>query len=152
MKYLILLLACGTLLLSSCQTVKKTATTVDVENSVSQYPAVADLDIQGKIEGTSEWGFRPFHFGEPSLELAKSNLIADLLKQHNADVLLEPQFIFEKESYGVRRLVVTGFPATYKNFRNATPADIEAAKAFAPLREAREHMNDGGFFSRLLGR
>ena len=152
MKYLALILACGALMLASCSTVKKTATAIPVNNGVYQYPAVADLDIRDKAEGVMTWNFMPFHWGEPPLSVAKSNLVAELLKEKNADVLLEPQFVFEKTSFGERRLTVTGFTATYKNFRNATSDDLEALKVCAPINKHKDYKEDGRIFSRLLGR
>lgn len=85
-----------------------------VESTVVTYPEVADLEIQQKATQTMTWSFRPFHLGEPSKQVAQGNLVAQLLKANNADVLLEPQFVFERTSYGERVLTVTGFPATYK--------------------------------------
>jgi len=127
-KLFTLLAACA-LVLSSCTTVKQTATTAAVETSIHQYPTVADLDIKNKVEARTTWGFRPFHIGEPKLEVAKGNLIAETLKANNADVLLEPQVIFTRTSYGERVLTISGYPAAFKNFRKATEADLEALKA-----------------------
>lgn len=119
----------GLLVLASCSTVTKTATTVDVNSNINTYPEVVDLDIQPKVTQTMTWNFRPFHIGEPKTSTAKGNLLAETLKANNADIMLEPQFTFEKTSYGERVLVVTGFPATFKNFRKATAEDLEAIKA-----------------------
>lgn len=121
--------AVALLLAASCTTVTKTATTADVNNSISSYPEVVDLEVQDKVAHSMRWNFKPFHFGEPKKSTARGNLIAETLQEVKADVLLEPQFIFEKTSYGERVLTVTGYPATYHNFRKATPADIEAIKA-----------------------
>lgn len=130
MNKLALSILSGTILLvTSCTTVTKTATTADVNNNISSYPEVVDLDVQGKVTHTMTWNFRPFHVGEPKASTARGNIIAETLQKANADVLLEPQFTYEKVSYGERILTVTGYPATYKNFRKATPADIEAIKA-----------------------
>lgn len=124
------------LLITSCSTtVIKTATTADVNNSISSYPEVVDLEVHDKVTQTMTWTFKPFHIGEPKKATAKGNLIAETLKEVKADVLLEPQFIFQKTSYGERVLTVIGFPATYKNFRKATPADIEAIKACNNMNE-----------------
>ena len=100
MKKIFLLPAiCSALLLSSCTTVYKTADTADVKNHVNTYPEVADLDVQAKVTKTMTWSFRPFYLGEPKKSTAKGNLISDVLKENNADVLLEPQFHFEKTQY-----------------------------------------------------
>lgn len=122
------LFVCSIIALTSCSTVYKTASSTDVETSVTTYPEVADLDVQTKISETKSWNFVPFHIGEPKLSTVKGNLIAEVLKAHNADILLEPQFSFQKTPYKERILTVTGYPATYKNFRKATANDLEAIK------------------------
>lgn len=127
-KILLAMACCGALLLSSCTTITKTASTADVQTGIFQYPTVADLEVKDKTTNTLIWSFRPFHIGEPSLEVAKGNLIAQTLQEKDADVILEPQFIFTRTSYGERELVLMGFPAKFKDFRKATPADIEALK------------------------
>lgn len=128
-KVLSSLFVCGVLVLSSCSTVYKTATATDVATTVQTYPEVADLDIQQKVTETKVWSFKPFHIGEPKLATVKGNLIAETLKKYNADIMLEPQFSFQRTSYGERVLTVTGFPAVFKNFRKATESDLEAIKA-----------------------
>lgn len=114
--------------LSSCSTIRKSSvTTVDVETSVVQYPTVADLDVMNKAEKTLTWTFNPLK--RENLQLVKGNLMADLLREVGADVLLEPQYIYTKVPYGERTLVITGFPAKFKNFRKATDNDIKALNA-----------------------
>lgn len=141
MKRLFFALTCCTLLVfNSCTTITKTATTADVQTGIHQYPTVADLEVKSKVESTKTWNFRPFHIGEPSLGLAKGNLIAETLKENDADVMLEPQFIFTRTSYGERCLVLTGFPAKFKNFRRASASDLEALKTNAQPNE-RTHYN-----------
>lgn len=128
-KHVLWALAVVGLFLTSCTTLKRTATTAPVVNNVQQYPTVADLVVLPKTENTMQWSFRPFHLGEPKLSVAKGNLVAETLKQQQADVLLEPQFIFKRTSYGQRVLTVTGYPAQYKQFRKATPEDLKALEA-----------------------
>lgn len=152
MKYNIFtILACGILAFSSCTTIKKSATTAEVETRVQQYPLVADLDIRPKVEVSTSWNFVPFHFGEPSVGVAKGNLIAETIKENNADILLEPQVIFTKTSFGERKLIITGYPASFKNFRNATEADLEALKA-CPTKNERTVYNavPDNIFSKIL--
>lgn len=128
-KYLLLVSVVALACLSSCTTVRKTATTTSVNTQVYQYPTVADLDVKGKIEKTVEWNFVPCNFGQPSLELRKNNTVAEIVKENGADVLLEPQISFTKVSFGKRTLVITGYPAAFKSFRKANSADLEALKA-----------------------
>lgn len=114
---------------SSCTTITKTSTIAEVKNVVVTYPEVADLDIQEKVSEAKTWNFFPFHIGEPKLSTVKGNFIHEILKEKGGDVLLEPQFHFEKTSYGARTLTVTGYVAKYKNFRKATEADLKAIEA-----------------------
>lgn len=143
-KTMIAIAACGMIMMSSCTTVKKSATTVDVVNGIYQYPTVADVDVLDKVQSEMVWSFRPFHIGEPSESTAKGNLISDVLKQADADILLEPNFSFTKTSYGERSLVVTGFPAKYKNFRKASESDLNAIKACNTPTERKVFNGDGG--------
>lgn len=148
-KYLFTLLIGAAGMLTSCTTVQKTASTTDVINHVEQFPTVADLDVQEKAEATMTWNFRPFNLGEPKLKQATENLTADLLRQKGADVLIESQYIFERTAYGERKLTVIGFPAKYKNFRSATPADLEALKAVQGTKDCQMHVHkskSGGLF------
>ena len=145
LKYLSL--AAGLMLMaSSCTTIKKTATTAEVDNTVVTYPTVADLEVKGKTSKTMTWSFSPCHIAEPKLSTAKGNLIAELLEEQKADVLLEAQFSFQRTPYGERVLTVTGFPAVYKNFRKATKGDLDAIKAI-PANEKTAYNKGGG----LLG-
>lgn len=155
-KKTLLVLACASLLVTSCVTVRKTATTVAVNTEVNQFPTVVDLDVQPKVEVTTTWSFRPFNLGEPSYNVAKGNLIAETLKEKNADVLLEPQVIFQKTSFGERKMTISGYPASYKNFRKATDEDLEALKVVGrpSSRSIREVGGTGvkGFFQRIFRR
>lgn len=135
-KYLLLCSAVVIACLSSCTTVRKTASTATVDARVCQYPTVADLDVKGKIEKTVEWNFVPCNFGQPPLEVRKQNTIAEIVRENGADVLLEPQVSFTKVSFGKRTLVITGYPAAFKSFRKATAADLEALRAVTPGCEA----------------
>lgn len=129
----ILLLAGMALLATSCSTVRKsTSTSMAVESGVYQYPTVADLDVKPKVEKQIVWNFVPFNLGQPSLENRKQNLKADIIKENGADVLLEPQIVYTKKPYGERTLTITGYPATFKDFRKATEADLKALEIVIP--------------------
>lgn len=126
---------CGLLSATSCSTLRKSSSTaLPIESSVRQYPTVVDLEVKGeKISKQVEWNFVPFNLGQPSLANRKQNLLADAVKEQEADILLEPQMTYTKVSFGKRTLTVTGYPATFKNFRKATSEDLEALKAVRPL-------------------
>ena len=139
------------LLCASCTTLKKTSTTVAVQNVVCTSPTVADLEVLDKVELRKEWNFRPFHIGEPKMAMVKGNLISESLQKLDADVLLEPQVNFSRTSYGARVLVITGYPAKYKNFHKATDKELEAIKAYPTPNKTNKLNTSGGLGSRLIG-
>lgn len=153
-KNLLMAVATSVLLFASCSTVHKTASTVNVQNAVCTSPTVADLEVMEKVELKKEWQFRPFHIGEPKVATEKGNLVSESLQKMGADVLLEPQVSFTRTSYGPRVLVITGYPAKYKNFRKATSSDLEALKAY-PVPNKAEKLNSSssglvGLFKRVV--
>lgn len=126
--------ACAVLLFGSCTTITRTASTVKVDPSVSQYPTVTDLKVDTpKVSLTETWQFVPFNFGQPSLKVRKKNMMAQMVKDKDADVLVEPQISYTKKMFGPRSLTITGYPATFKNFRPASEKDL---KAFAIMNPA----------------
>lgn len=144
-KNFLLAVMASTLLCASCTTVKKTASTVNVQNIVCTSPTVADLEVMDKVELKKEWHFRPFHIGEPKLGTVKGNFISESLQKMGADVLLEPQVNFSRTSYGPRVLIITGYPAKYKNFRTATSEELEALKAYpTPNKTEKLNASSGG--------
>lgn len=150
--YLILLLLVT--LFASCTTIKKTSSTADVASSVYTHPVVADLDVMPvKAEKTFTWNFFPFNIGEPDIEDVKQNVTAELLAENGADVLVERQFIFTRETWGLRSMTVTGFPAKIKNFRNATPEEISILEAVhnQDCTNGVAVKNEGGTWSIITG-
>lgn len=118
---------------ASCTTVEQTATTASVKASVSQYPTVTDLDVKPvRLKGTANWDFVPFNFGQPSLAQRKKNLIAEIVDSAKADILVEPQISYTKKMFGPRKLTVSGYAATFKNFRPASKDDLTALGIVAP--------------------
>lgn len=135
---IILLLTSVAIVLTSCSTMKKsTSTTLNVESGIYQYPTVADLEVKEKVETKITWNYVPFNIGQPPLDLRKNNLIADIIKENNADVLLEPQITFTKRPFSRRSLTITGFPATFKNFRKADKEDLKALEVVIPAHKAK---------------
>lgn len=127
-QYYILL---SVLFLSSCGTLKEyEGKTVAVDCNVIQYPTVVDLDIKESASGSTEWKEKWFGKKIP-LDIRKGNLIAEIIGQSKADVLVEPRFTIESGSSGMRsyKITVSGYPATFKNFRPATLEDINVLRA-----------------------
>jgi hypothetical protein len=110
--------------LTSCTVFKtNTSKTMDIYGAgVIQTPVLVDLDVKDtKVTGTAT------AVQGKSLEPVKQDAVADALKKSNADVLVEPKF--ETETSGGRiTATVTGFPATYKNFRTIKADDVPLLK------------------------
>ena len=108
-----------TFLLASCAVQKSTTVkTMDViGGGIIQTPVIVDLDVKPtKVTGTSNGK------SDVPLENVKQAAVADAVKNANADVLVEPRFETSLTSSN-KTVVVTGYPATYKNFRQMTDAD-----------------------------
>ena len=121
----IMILAAGVgLALSSCSTIQHTSQTAGVDTNVYNL-TVADMNVaKQKQTMTTEWKWNPL--STVSLKAQKETATAELLKEANADVLVEPQYIVKRRGlFRGGSLTVTGYPATYSNFRNMTPEDAE---------------------------
>lgn len=107
--------------LSSCSTTKwgSTKTSDILGAGVIHIPVVADLDVQEKkVVFTKQFS------KTESIDKIKAEAVRELLKLHKADVLIEPYYSAET-SGGTTILQLTGWPATYKNFRKITKEDAE---------------------------
>ena len=128
-KYLFILLAA--MVLTSCTTTTKTARTESVPYSMYN-ATVADLDVAPQ---------RIKHTIVPTKEIRKAGLgnckeacIQEALEKNgNADLLVEPQFVYsmKRTLFGkkVTSVTVTGRPAKYKNFRSL-PDDVWTNEVF----------------------
>ncbi len=111
--------------LVSCSSLTKTAQYEGVDVQVHSV-TVADLDVKNeKVTKSAEWKWnllKPF-----SVEEGKKNVMADLLHEQNADVLVEPEFTITRRGFMRGGTVtVTGFPATYTGFHPMTPEEANA--------------------------
>lgn len=121
MKKNIFLILGFALMLSSCMVIKtNTNKTMDIYGAgVIQKPVLVDLDVkETKVVGTATAS------QNISVEIVKQEAVTDALKKSNADVLVEPKFE-TVTSAGKTTATVTGFPATYKNFRPVTADDVK---------------------------
>ena len=120
---------------ASCTTVRTTSDTAAV-NAQLEAVAVADLDVQPQRKvSTVEWPWSPFAFAQPKLEERRSNLVAKIVEESGADVLVEPAETFKKKSFGKRTLTISGYPAKLTDFRTPTKLDscaIRIAEAGKP--------------------
>ena len=108
--------------LSSCSTtstrVQSSRTTEIYGPGVLHLPVVADLNVREEKVSATVTGST-----SGSTKELRDLALAEALEKAGADVLVEP--VFESESTGTRiTITVTGYPATYENFRQATHDDI----------------------------
>lgn len=117
-------LGCLLVLSTSCSTVTYTASTESVKTEVYNL-TVADMDVKPeKASLTKTWAWNPFRAISMSVE--KSNVTAELLKETNADVLVEPQYEIKKRGlFRGGSITVSGRPATYRNFHPMTTQEAE---------------------------
>ena len=121
--YLIVIFA----FMTSC-IMKKTETattkTLDINGAgVILKPTIVDLDVNGaKVSGRAV-----AKFGE-NIEEVKILLVAEVLRKANADVLVEPRYAFETVN-NETTISVSGYPATYKNFRPIKEEDLKLIKS-----------------------
>jgi hypothetical protein len=115
----------GLLTLGSCAPVKQieTAKTLNIYGpGVIHHPVIADLDVSNNKVNGSASGL------STNLSSVKSEAISDAVKTAGADLLVEPVFVIQPVGSRVN-VTVTGFPASYKNFRAATQADLPLLEA-----------------------
>ena len=101
---------------ASCSTTTKTATSLDVPNSIHS-SNTTDLIISPTKVSLNNW--------EPTKKIknggkenVKKAAIAELLQQNgNADVLVAPQFEYTSKRGSIKRISVSGYPARYTNFQ-----------------------------------
>jgi len=144
------LVVCCAIFIASCVTISKTesaATRNVVGLGVIQAPTMATLDVSStkvtelfSIRAKNKFNFS-FSFGKKSEAIAMSkdkallnayaHAVSKLLIKHNADVLIEPKYSFEtmaSRKTTTYNIIVSGYPATYKNFRPAVYADTSLFK------------------------
>lgn len=124
MKKQILFILGIALVASSCSTVQYTSKTVPVATQI-QTLTVADVKVEpSRQETTMNWSWTPF--STFSLSAVKEAATHKLLKETKGDLLIEPQV--EVKRRGLFRggsINISGYPATYANFRSMTKEDAE---------------------------
>ena len=107
--------------LISCSTTKSgTAKTMDIVGAgVIHKPIVADLEVS-----PTKTSKTVVLKNVLSLDNAKNEVVSELLKERNADLLVEPTFE-SKTKNGKTQLTVNGWTASYKNFRPIEEKDIK---------------------------
>lgn len=110
-KFYLFLMGAALFTLGSCTSTHWTATTADIDNCI--YTAsVADLKVGSKASFTYNTTAKDRKGGGKNCLRAA---VASMLKaNNNADVLVAPEFKYDSN---MKTVEVTGYPATYTNFR-----------------------------------
>ena len=119
MKKLIVMASVVMMAMASCTTVKKTSTTIDVNNALNSNSTV-DLEVSGKRISYTYITEKKIRRG--GLKNIYATAVKEALKENgNADVLVAPEYEtrIRKGMFGtkVKAVIVSGYPATYQNFR-----------------------------------
>jgi hypothetical protein len=131
---------CSIMVLSSC-TVFRAAQVKSREISglVTHIPVTADLDVQStKVQGVYSDRVKKISLDE-HVEGVKKMALHNALEKAGADVLIEPMYSIDVVSgarWATVTVRVTGYPATYKNFRSATLKDKELLEIESTNRKA----------------
>ena len=129
---------CSSLLLVGCVTTTGTTKTtysyseyrsVQPSQSVATAPLIADLVVSEKRITYAERINTVITNMSSSEAKAladkeKETVIANAVKTNKADVLVAPIIDIQTDSNGYLVIEVTGYPASYKNFRNASKDDM----------------------------
>jgi len=103
----------------SCSTLQKTTETNTIginEARIGNTPLITDLDIRSeKVEGKAIGS-------STSIKKLKQFAVAEALSKANADLLIEPKYSVETKN-SRSTVIVVGWPANYKNFRQIVEAD-----------------------------
>lgn len=112
------------LALNSCSTITHTSQTAAVDTQVYNL-TVADMKVAAKKDSvTVDWKWNPL--STVSLSAQKQTATHTLLGKNEADVLVEPEYIVKRRGlFRGGSVTVTGYPATYSNFRAMTADDAE---------------------------
>jgi len=105
------------LCMASCSTIRRSATTMSV-NSTLTSANTAELVVSPQKVRLNDYAPTAKE-KRGGYENVKKVAIAKLLQQNgDADVLVEPQFEITMKRRSVKRISVSGYPATYKNFHS----------------------------------
>ncbi len=129
------------LFLAGCASTKSTRyfdiKTLDVSGGrIVAMPLVADLDVSSTrvtAEDSITVNIQDSKI-ESVIQQVKEIAVKKILDAESADVLVEPKYetVVTNPEYYQRtiKVIVTGFPATYKNIRKASKDDIEIINKF----------------------
>lgn len=102
---------------------KQEFNTINVDTRIIA-PLIADIDVKDiRVEKSKK--FYWVKFTEDELEFQKQNLIKLKCYEIGADTLVDVKFIIHTNKIGVTELIISGYPAKYRNFRSMTQEEID---------------------------
>lgn len=118
--------------LTSCATVKSYSysefRTTEPTQAVHAVPVVADLDVSPtRITYAERINIDVASLSKAELQSIvdsqKETVLFNAIKQQKADIIVAPLVDIQTDQNGRLVITIVGYPATYKNFRNATQED-----------------------------
>lgn len=102
------------LCMTSCSTIRKSSTSLVVDSSINAATQAELIVSPNKVSYTTIPSKKVRRGGNHNV---RETAIAELLQQNgDADVLVEPRFETVEKRGKIKKITVTGYPATYKNF------------------------------------
>jgi hypothetical protein len=131
-------------LVCSCSTPKATSYSYSEYQTITPAPSVHAIPVMAELEVSSERITYAERINKNIKTLTdaevealasreKETVIANAVKANNADVLVAPVVNITTDANNNLVIVVTGYPAVYKNFRTATAADSIFMKNVQPV-------------------
>lgn len=100
-------------------------------HSMLATPMIADLEISPtKISYTETKLLRPYRVNSDLIKMLpelKKLVLSRAAQLHNADVIVAATINITTNSRGNLEITITGYPATYHNFRKATDGEVDIA-------------------------
>ena len=110
---------------------ESTSRILDAESNLLVMPVVANLDVEKKkfvhVEREAFVDIKVTNASIANIDKYKRTALGRATKACGADILISPNIEVVTED-GRFVITVTGYPAKYKDFRNATAKDIELVK------------------------
>ena len=139
---LVIASAIASVTIASAQKIDRIETSVDYMESSARYlepsqnimttPMIADLQVIGaSVSYTEAEAFENYEVTEALISLIpgfKSIALSRAARAHKADVIIGAMVDVITNEQGRLEITITGYPARYTNFRNATNDDIELVK------------------------
>ena len=126
MKKLLFVLAISAAAMTSCTTVKKSATIHDVKPTLASV-VLTDLDVSNQKITFTYVPTSDVRRGGAKNCIATA--IHEALVTNGGDVLIETQTAIVERTFShkIKSVTVTGYPAKYKNFRSADDKTLKTA-------------------------